>query len=346
MRATRRLARTAQLRAALDETLDGLLRTSCRVRKLARRFSNYSSSSPIEELDVQLDDGTALELVFKDLSTRARLQHARRVRPAFLYAPCREIDVYRTILEPSRLGTATWFGSVVERRTRRHWLFLERVSGALLWQVGEFFVWEQVARWLAALHSRFAGPGSTLTPEQAAHLLNYDRDFYGVWIQRAKMFARRAESRWRPRAHRQRIAWLASRYDVVVEQLAALPVTLIHGDFYPSNVLIATRRDRPRICPVDWELAAIGPGLIDLAALTAGKWTDEQRAALVTAYLAALKPCHGWPPARDEFMTALEYCRLHLGVQMLGWSERWSPPAAHTQDWLGEAMQSAERLGL
>ncbi len=53
------------------------------------------------------------------------------------------------------------------------------------------------------------------------------------------------------------------------------------------------------------------------------------------------------PPARkEEFLTALDYCRLHLAVQWSGWSSGWSPPAEHVQDWLGEALSLAEKLGL
>jgi hypothetical protein len=30
----------------------------------------------------------------------------------------------------------------------------------------------------------------------------------------------------------------------------------------------------------------------------------------------------------------------------LGWASRWSPPPEHAQDWLGEALGLAEKLGL
>ena len=101
------------------------------------------------------------------------------------------------------------------------------------------------------------------------------------------------------------------------------------------------------MCPVDWEMAAVGPGLVDLAALTAGGWTADERTALALAYHAALAQAGGPPPAREEeFLTALDYCRLHLAVQWSGWSSGWSPPAEHAQDWLGEALSLAEKLGL
>jgi hypothetical protein len=62
------------------------------------------------------------------------------------------------------------------------------------------------------------------------------------------------------------------------------PLTVIHGEFYASNVLIDDGIDGIRVCPVDWERAAIGPALIDLAALTGGNWTEEQKRDMVEEY--------------------------------------------------------------
>jgi len=139
---------------------------------------------------------------------------------------------------------------------------------------------------------------------------------------------------------------LARSYDRVVERLEKLPVTFIHGEFYASNVLVHETEGKPRVCPVDWEMAAVGPGLVDLAALTAGGWNAEEKKALALAYHAALVPRDGWPPAPEEFLRALDHCRLHLAVQWLGWASGWSPPPEHTQDWLGEALSLAGKLRL
>ena len=108
-----------------------------------------------------------------------------------------------------------------------------------------------------------------------------------------------------------------------------------------ANVLIEHGNGRPRVCPVDWETAAVGPGLIDLAALTAGDWADEQRRALVSAYREALPG-----GTEDEVLTDLDYCRLHSAVQWAGWSADWSPPPECARDWLADALALADRLGL
>jgi hypothetical protein len=69
-----------------------------------------------------------------------------------------------------------------------------------------------------------------------------------------------------------------------------------------------------------------------VAALATG-WGDEGQAAIEAAY--------NMTPS-----DALTAARLHLALQWLGWSHDWMAPPEHAHDWLGEAMQAAERLGL
>ena len=334
---------TAELRVALEETLGRRWRTRRRVTGLERRPSSYSTSFAIEELDARLDDGTSLRLLFKDLSRHALLGNARRVKPAFLYDPLREIETYRSILEPNRLGTATCYGAFIDRPRGRYGLFLEKVPGAELYQVGDLVTWQRVARWLVGMHARFAGETDALA--RAAPLLRYDGDFYRMWPRRARAFLRRSGPP-RARGLRRSMERLAGDYDRVVERLVALPVSFIHGEFYASNVLVHEKGEGLRVCPVDWEMAAVGPGLIDLAALTAGGWTAEEKERLALAYHAELVSRDGRWSDPEEFLISLDYCRLHLAVQWLGWSLRWSPPPEHAQDWLGEALGLAGKLGL
>ena len=335
---------TDELRAALGSSLSGYFGTPRRVAELERRPSAYSTSFAIDELDVRLDDGTSLRLLFKDLSKQAMLGSAGRIKPAFLYDPLREIGTYRTVLGPNRLSTPACYGVLVDRRSGRYGLFLERVPGLELYQVGDFAAWQRVARWLAAMHARFAGETERFA--RPARLLRYNADFYRLWIRRARAAWDRSGSA-RSRGVRRGVERLIRNYDRVVEHLIALPETFIHGEFYASNVLVQERAGGElRVCPVDWEMAAVGPGPIDLAALTAGGWSADEKADLALAYYAALTPRDGWPPGPEEFLVALDYCRLHLAVQWLGWASEWSPPPEHAQDWLAEALSLTAKLGL
>ncbi|HEY1381200.1 MAG TPA: hypothetical protein VGF55_30650, partial [Gemmataceae bacterium] len=311
-------ATTAELVAALEPAVG-------QVARLDRRPSAYSSSFALEELDVELAGGRTLNLVFKDLGRHGLLSGARAAKPVFLHDPRREIAVYRHVLAAHDLGTAVCHAAVCDDRAGRYWLFLERVAGVELYQVGEFATWQAAAAWLARLHARLADDADRLADE--AHLLRHDAAYYRLWPRRAcEILA--AKTGVAPAA-RDRLAALAAGYEAVVGRLTALPATVIHGEFYASNVLVAGGR----VCPVDWEMAAVGPGLIDLAALTAGRWTDAQRSALAAAYHAALSAGGSAPPLND-LRADLDWCRLHLAVQWLGWSADWTPPADHAQDWL------------
>jgi hypothetical protein len=333
-------ATTSELSQALKIALGEYFGEKRRLVGWERRPFAYRSSFPVEELDVRLEDGTSLPVLFKDISPQALPEEIREAKPAFLYDPLREIDTYRGILAGQQLGTAVCYGAMVDPQAERYWLFLERVMGWRLYQVGEIGVWQEAARWLAVLHSRFVRERGLA----ARRLLQHDRDSYRLWMRRALEFARQPDARCLAE-ERQGLEWLAGRYERVVEYLAALPTTFIHGEFYPSNILVAETGDRLRVCPVDWEMAAIGPGLLDLAALTAGAWGREEREGIALAYQENLPGRQRWS-GRKDFLAELDFCRLHVAVQWLGWSQQWTPPPEHAYTWLSEALQLAETLRL
>jgi hypothetical protein len=331
----------------LRTTLDQLLTRGARRRfitALETRPLPHASSFAIEELNVQFNDGSTVGLVCKDTGHAAMLPEAQRVRPGFLHNPLREIATYESILAPRRIDAPRFYGSLIDQRRDRYWLFLERVSGPPLAEVGDFDVWRQVSGWLARMHSGVRWKAVLARAGAAVPLVQYDRALFRLWMQRGRQYLlhRTAE----PRSRRTRFRWLASRYEAVVEELAALPAGFVHGEFFASNVLVETAARDLRVRPLDWELAGIGPVLIDLAALTAGTWTDDQRTELALTYHAELNPhSEVWLP-RDAFLRALDCCRLQLAVQQIGWAKQRTPPVTHRQDWLGEALHAAERIGL
>jgi hypothetical protein len=331
---------TDELREELARALGERRGAPVSITALERRPCAYRTSFALEELDLRLADGASLRLMMKDLSRAALHEQARAAKPALLYEPLREIFVYRDVLEGAGLGTAEYFGAAIDPARNRWWLFIENVDGEALWQIGEFGVWEEAARWLARMHAQCAGKAATAGP-----LLRYDRELLGVWAQRAARFAEDPGGPWSA-AERRRIRDLAGRYEAVVDQLTALAPTFLHGEFYPSNVLVQ-RDSGLRICPIDWEIAAIGPGLLDLAALSVGKWTTTERARLAAAYRAVGTGAETAAHLSDtEFARALDFARLHLAVQWLGWEPRWEPPAEHRHDWLAEALALSEDLGV
>ena len=191
---------------------------------------------------------------------------------------------------------------------------LELVDGTPLWQVGDVAVWEAVAAWLAGLHRS--------APPWPPGLIRYDaaclrRSFVGGSFPGAERVGGN-----------------------VADHLASLPPTLIHGEFYPSNVLVSDAASARPICPVDWETAGIGPGVLDIAALTAPSWSDADRTRIVRAYVEAC-PAGRRPEPRD-----IEHARLLLAARWLGRLPDWSPPPQHAFDWAAEVECLVEELGL
>lgn len=311
-----------------------------------RRPYAYRTSFPLEELRVELAGEGPVTLLFKQLDWAALEPEAQVAKPRFLHDPEREPAVYAKLLPPAPPGPPRSFGALAE--PGRHWLFLERIEGRELFQVGERELWEEAARWLARFHLAMA-------PELDRHrldgrLIDHDAAFYRRWIERAREFAAQ-----RGDSSATAVSWLRERHDQVVEALLSLPRTVLHGEFYASNVLVAhpncikfpTQQagdlmqfeEEHRVAPVDWELAAAGPGLTDLAALISG-WPPADREALAAAYAAEA----GVPSftSRD-----LDLARLQVAIQWLGWAPpSWVPPEGQRHDWLAEAVELAEELGL
>jgi Ser/Thr protein kinase RdoA (MazF antagonist) len=209
--------------------------------------------------------------------------------------------------------------------------------------MGAFDVWETAMTRLGRLQVLAANRVRSLSPQAVPPLIRYDQRLFQRWPVRAVQIA---ASRDRPNALGSQAALkrLAQRYTQVTEFLSALPWTVIHGDCFPSNVLVKDDPGEQRICFVDWEMAGFGPGLIDIASLTAGSWSDLERERLLLAYRGALEAAGQHPPSLDELLYQLAYCRLHLAMQFLGWSSNWLPPSEQEQDWLGEALSLAETL--
>jgi Phosphotransferase enzyme family len=273
------------------------LRAALGARTLRRSPWPYHSSLPMEELD--LGD---LRLLLKDFSSEGDL-----LRPALAPQPRREIAVYRDILHslgldgPARVAAAD--------DTSTGWLVLELIDGTPLWQIGDLDTWKEAARWLARFHTLDVPDDECLVRYDAAQL--------------------RARLELTPEA-----APLATR---VADQLASLPARLIHGDFYPANVLV---EHGPRIRVVDWETCGIGPAVLDLAALVSGRWSESERQRILGAYRAAC-PRH-LRPSEDDVL----YARLLLAAQWMGWHDGWSPPPEQRHDWHGEFVELRQRLAL
>ena len=323
--------------ADLEEVLARRIGHTQRIRSIDRRPSAYRSSFFVDEIDVTMDDGTIVGLIAKATHCEAMAPEAREAKPSFLWDAARERVTYESILQGLDLNTPSYLGSYVDG-TGVEYLLLERIAGIPLWQYGDFEAWREAARWLARLHTR-VGVSAAVTGGAGAHLMRYDRAYYERWMRRASTFHQAAPDD---------LASLEERHSQVVEWLLAQPPAFIHGEFYAGNILVETA-DVPStflVRPVDWEMAALGPALVDLACLLAGGWTDEERADAVDVYFAECAAGGAHIPERMHYLKTLDCCLIHLSVRNLGWSRDWSPPPDRSHDWLQEALRLCEKWEL
>lgn len=108
---------------------------------------------------------------------------------------------------------------------------------------------------------------------------------------------------------RERLARLREEGPARAEALARNggPETLLHGDLWTKNILVAGGDDGPQACLIDWDHAAVGPVSYDLSTFLL-RFPPAQRAWIVDAYQQAVLPA-GWrlPPKavlNDLFDTA------------------------------------------
>jgi Ser/Thr protein kinase RdoA (MazF antagonist) len=312
------------------------------VVSIGRQLYDYRSSFAIEEVMVSFANGAVLPLIFKSLSPDCLLSHARAVRPAHLYDPAREIIVYRELLPQLSLGAALCYGAVADAAAERYWLLLEKVPGSDLARSGSFEIWIATAQWLAAAHQKLTAALSQWTQRQ--RLMRYDYNCFSNWIDDAERSLRRPQRADGGAVEPWEIAWLVERSRSAARLASSLPPSLIHGDFYPSNVLISEASQQRRICTIDWETAGIGPALLDLAALVSGSWSEQQQAELAGYYFDAEAEAAVPPSGKIDQLMALRCCRLMLAMKWIGWSPEWQPPLEHRHDWLAEALELAREL--
>jgi hypothetical protein len=118
------------------------------------------------------------------------------------------------------------------------------------------------ASWLGAFQRTAGEPGTM----ESSGIFRLDDGFLWAWLERATDMIGELGIGVLPPG-------LRTAYADDVHQLTMDPV-LLHGDLYSDNVLVAADGS---IRVVDWELAAIGAGEIDLATLILGRGEHVQR---------------------------------------------------------------------
>jgi len=339
--------------AATRAILGAYLGPSRSVGSVRRRASATRSGWHVEEIDAVLDDGTILELELKDMAPASRSPASRSHTPAFVFNPLREIVVYDELLYAGAFGTPTFYGARVDPMVGRYWVLLGRLGGRSL---GEPLIhrdgisataeaererWHAAVRRLARFHACYATRVRRSRAGEGS-LIRFDDAYYLRWIRRARAFAD-----WGAPDRRRALDHVLDRYERVVDGLMCLPTTLLHGGLVPSNVLVQADGEAGRVTAIDWGMAAIGPGTIDLATLLAGApddWTEDDRTAVARTYFESHVELRSWN--WQEFRWALDLCRIHTIVQRFGWAPGSVPLPGIGDVALVEAVSLADRLSM
>jgi len=323
-----------ELRRCLEEALAVDEGDRPVVVELQRSPFAYETSFAIDELRVRLGDGEELDLLVKDVGAAGLSASAAVAKPSRALDPRREIAVYRSLLQGSGVPAPCFFGAAEDERSGRAWLFLERVPGEVLADVGEPAAWRAAARWAAQLG---AAVEENRGPAVDRLLLDRDRGWHEHWIAAATAACEVS-------GRDELAARLRHSAAAFLDRLEALPRAFVHGELYASNVVVDERGEaQPK--PVDWEMAGTGPFALDLAALATG-WTGEERQGLCEAFRQALPGGEGDGISAADLAEAVALCELALALQWLGWASDWLPPAEHRRDWAAEATRLLEEMGL
>lgn len=236
------------------------------------------------------------------------------------------------------------------------WLVLEAVEalpagGA--WTAADF---ERAITLMASLHERFWGLAEDLSayPWLARPLtLDYEIHVYAAaqalgQIVRDEHPAVIAQSAPILSA----LGQIISQAEQVVQPLRALPFTLLHGDFWQRSVLYDEDGDA---IVLDWQRAAIGPGLLDLLVLSTNhRWAGGDlpvpEAALTAHYRAELARCLHVEWSDDAWDTLWDHALLWRFMQeTLAWAAAAPPDEfdAHAARfdaiWLQPVLAAADR---
>jgi len=286
-----------------------------------RRAPNpYASVSESEVVSVELATRERVTIFVKHLGGEQRDHPDKRLRE-------REARVYEALLGDPSLPVPRFLSCARDEATGNLDLFLEHVDGWNLKYQG-LARWRASARHLARLHRALSDPSERLLDRD--FLLRLDHEYLLAWAGRAVASVSSLSAEPAARLRR-----TVDRMGAAVELLAGQPPTLVHNDLAPKNVIAGTGAGAARTWIVDWEMAGVGCGLIDLAHLMHGLPPREAR-RMLEIYGRELAGS-GLLPSGEEGERLLAACRLHCTLYRLAHADEWGLPLDQVAEWVAES---------
>jgi aminoglycoside phosphotransferase (APT) family kinase protein len=319
----------ASLRLVLERLLTDARGHPVRITSVTREPSPFATLFPAEVLSMVLQDGEHLSLFVKHLGCE-QAEHPEKQRRD------REVRVYEELLGAPGLPVVRYFGSRRNGTSGRRELFLEHVDDWSL-EYHELRHWFNAARRLGELHAHFAARVERLAA--CDFLLRFDAAYFREWAARALTAVAGHSAELAARLRR-----VVDRYDPVTQALTRYPATLVHNDLAPKNVIAHRATDPSRICFVDWEMAGIGCGVLDLVDLKYGLDPVSDR-RMCEAYRDAVAGTGLLPSRPRDIEVLFAACELHKTVYRLAFWNVWRVPADRVARWVTDAEQLASRVG-
>ncbi len=286
-----------------------------------RRAPNpYATVSESEVVSVVLATGERLTIFVKHLGEEQRDHPDKLLRE-------REVRVYEELLGDPGLPVPRFLGCTRDEATGSLDLFLEHVDGWNLKYQG-LARWRASARHLARLHRALSNPSERLLDRD--FLLHLDGEYQLFWAGRAVASVSSLSVELATRLRR-----TVDRMGPAIELLAGQPPTLVHNDLAPKNVIASTGAGAACTWIVDWEMAGVGCGLIDLAHLMHGLPPREAR-RMLEIYGRELAGS-GLLPSGEEGQRLLAACRLHCTLYRLAHADEWKLPLDQVAEWVAES---------
>jgi len=315
------------LRECLDDIVERHFHSPpSSIARVERRRSRYSSFYASDVITVGLTSGEEFKVFLKDFGSYHHPKDHMEERRE------REVVVYRDLLPDAGLDTAAYYGSVSDPAEGRFWLLLEYVEGVPVRHL-EFERWIAPAEWLGRMYGYFLrhrelwGNCDVL----ARHDETFFRDTAG--------HALRSVTDYSPELA-ERLAPIVGRYDRAVAVMTSQPQTLVHGTYRPAQIITDDARTPPRICPVDFEKAAVGASLYDLTFFVDG-FPPPRLRLLFDAYRQGAAQYGVSVPDDEEMNVVVDCFRLHRVMNWLAVSlER-----RYTDDVIRKLIGMAENIG-
>jgi hypothetical protein len=176
-------------------------------------------------------------------------------------AGLREVSVYLVLGDhlPVRIPT------LIAAHPKGDWLVFDQLPLGRIsekWQAADYLL---ATDQLVALHDRFWGLGDDLAVYTwLARPLDSDLNIHTQAAKTGADLLAQKETSGSLREDKELIKaihTIIDHIDTVTNHLCGLPMTLLHGDYWPGNIHVHRNGS---LTVYDWEMTAIGPGILDL----------------------------------------------------------------------------------